>query len=54
MIIIIILLSKNSIFSMCRNQTTKGIWIAGCVDPCMILMDIEGFDGKERAEVALC
>ncbi|XP_078159218.1 protein ROOT HAIR DEFECTIVE 3-like isoform X4 [Carex rostrata] len=33
-----------------RKQTTKGIWIAKCNDPCMIIMDVEGCDGRERGE----
>lgn len=33
-----------------RKQTTQGIWIAKCVTPCMIIMDVEGLDGNERGE----
>ncbi|ERN19822.1 protein ROOT HAIR DEFECTIVE 3 [Amborella trichopoda] len=35
-----------------RSQTTKGIWLAKCVDvdPCTIVMDLEGTDGRERGE----
>nr|XP_043633949.1 protein ROOT HAIR DEFECTIVE 3-like [Erigeron canadensis] len=35
-----------------RSQTTKGIWIARCVgiEPCTIVMDLEGTDGRERGE----
>ncbi|KAG0490154.1 hypothetical protein HPP92_007017 [Vanilla planifolia] len=35
-----------------RSQTTKGIWIARCVDiePCTIVLDLEGSDGRERGE----
>ncbi|PKA57267.1 Protein root hair defective 3 [Apostasia shenzhenica] len=35
-----------------RSQTTKGIWLARCVDiePCTIVMDLEGSDGRERGE----
>ncbi|XP_020697324.1 protein ROOT HAIR DEFECTIVE 3 [Dendrobium catenatum] len=35
-----------------RSQTTKGIWLARCVDiePCTIIMDLEGSDGRERGE----
>ncbi|KAJ0614700.1 putative P-loop containing nucleoside triphosphate hydrolase [Helianthus annuus] len=38
--------------SMGRNQTTQGIWIARCtgIEPCTIVMDIEGTDGQERGE----
>ncbi|KAK1422516.1 hypothetical protein QVD17_25693 [Tagetes erecta] len=37
---------------MGRTQTTQGIWIARCVgiEPCTIVMDIEGTDGQERGE----
>ncbi|XAR56145.1 hypothetical protein NMG60_11036501 [Bertholletia excelsa] len=35
-----------------RSQTTKGIWIANAVgiEPCTIVMDLEGTDGRERGE----
>ncbi|RWR72594.1 protein ROOT HAIR DEFECTIVE 3-like protein [Cinnamomum micranthum f. kanehirae] len=35
-----------------RFQTTKGIWMAKCVDiePCTLVMDLEGTDGRERGE----
>ncbi|XP_020274444.1 protein ROOT HAIR DEFECTIVE 3 homolog 2-like isoform X2 [Asparagus officinalis] len=35
-----------------RNQTTKGIWIAKArgIEPCTIVMDLEGTDGRERGE----
>ncbi|KAL8107577.1 hypothetical protein AgCh_024115 [Apium graveolens] len=35
-----------------RNQTTKGIWIAKAVgiEPCTVVMDLEGTDGRERGE----
>ncbi|XP_071728538.1 protein ROOT HAIR DEFECTIVE 3-like [Rutidosis leptorrhynchoides] len=35
-----------------RTQTTKGIWIARCpgIEPCTIVMDLEGTDGRERGE----
>ncbi|PKU83801.1 Protein ROOT HAIR DEFECTIVE 3 like 2 [Dendrobium catenatum] len=35
-----------------RVQTTKGIWIAKCLDiePCTIVIDLEGTDGRERGE----
>ncbi|KAK1288477.1 hypothetical protein QJS10_CPB19g00886 [Acorus calamus] len=35
-----------------RSQTTKGIWIAKAVgiEPCTIVMDLEGTDGRERGE----
>jgi Root hair defective 3 GTP-binding protein (RHD3) len=36
-----------------RSQTTKGIWIANGIgiEPCTIVMDLEGTDGRERGEV---
>ncbi|KAB2600267.1 protein ROOT HAIR DEFECTIVE 3 2-like [Pyrus ussuriensis x Pyrus communis] len=38
-----------------KSQTTKGIWIAKCVDiePCTIAMDLEGSDSSERGEVII-
>lgn len=35
-----------------RSQTTKGIWLAKCADiePCTLVMDLEGTDGRERGE----
>ncbi|WOK91769.1 protein ROOT HAIR DEFECTIVE 3-like [Canna indica] len=35
-----------------RSQTTKGIWISKCrgIDPCTVVMDLEGTDGRERGE----
>ncbi|KAI8564527.1 hypothetical protein RHMOL_Rhmol03G0188500 [Rhododendron molle] len=35
-----------------RSKTTKGIWIAKAVgiEPCTIVMDLEGTDGRERGE----
>ena len=38
-----------------RSQTTKGIWMAHCVgiEPCTLVMDLEGSDGRERGEVLL-
>ncbi|KAK1360271.1 Protein ROOT HAIR DEFECTIVE 3-like [Heracleum sosnowskyi] len=35
-----------------RTQTTKGIWMARCtgIEPCTIVMDLEGTDGRERGE----
>lgn len=36
-----------------RSQTTKGIWMARCagIEPCTLVMDLEGTDGRERGEV---
>ncbi|XAR49943.1 hypothetical protein NMG60_11004129 [Bertholletia excelsa] len=35
-----------------RSQTTKGIWLARCagIEPCTLIMDLEGTDGRERGE----
>ncbi|KAJ6812836.1 protein ROOT HAIR DEFECTIVE 3-like [Iris pallida] len=35
-----------------KSQTTKGIWLARCaeIEPCTIVMDLEGTDGRERGE----
>ncbi|KAJ3697494.1 hypothetical protein LUZ61_001199 [Rhynchospora tenuis] len=35
-----------------RSQTTKGIWVAKGIgiEPCTIVMDLEGTDGRERGE----
>ncbi|KAE8659562.1 Protein ROOT HAIR DEFECTIVE 3-like protein 2 [Hibiscus syriacus] len=35
-----------------RSQTTKGIWMAKCagLEPCTLVMDLEGTDGRERGE----
>lgn len=40
-------------FLLSRSQTTKGIWMAKAVgiEPCTIVMDLEGTDGRERGEV---
>ncbi|KAK9055677.1 hypothetical protein SSX86_026762 [Deinandra increscens subsp. villosa] len=34
------------------SQTTKGIWMARCtgIEPCTVVMDLEGTDGRERGE----
>jgi hypothetical protein len=39
-----------------RSQTTKGIWLARCggIEPCTLVMDLEGTDGRERGEVPFC
>jgi len=38
---------------MFRSQTTKGIWLAKAqnIEPCTLVMDLEGTDGRERGEV---
>ncbi|KAE8724269.1 Protein ROOT HAIR DEFECTIVE 3-like protein 2 [Hibiscus syriacus] len=35
-----------------RSQTTKDIWMAKCndIEPCTLVMDLEGTDGRERGE----
>jgi predicted GTPase len=35
-----------------RSQTTKGIWLAQSqnIEPCTLVMDLEGTDGRERGE----
>ncbi|XP_016497005.1 protein ROOT HAIR DEFECTIVE 3 homolog 1-like isoform X2 [Nicotiana tabacum] len=35
-----------------RSQTTKGIWMAQCdgIEPCTLVMDLEGTDGREQGE----
>lgn len=35
-----------------RSQTTKGIWMAKAqnIEPCTLVMDLEGTDGRERGE----
>ncbi|KAM0928875.1 hypothetical protein ACQ4PT_001938 [Festuca glaucescens] len=35
-----------------RSQTTKGIWMAQAknIEPCTLVMDLEGTDGRERGE----
>ncbi|XP_073005674.1 protein ROOT HAIR DEFECTIVE 3 homolog 1-like [Typha latifolia] len=33
-----------------RMQITEGIWLSRCIRPCMLIMDVEGYDGRERAE----
>ena len=40
-------------FAVFRSQTTKGIWLARCagIEPCTLVMDLEGTDGRERGEV---
>ena len=36
-----------------RSQTTQGIWLskAAGIEPCTLVCDIEGTDGRERGEV---
>lgn len=36
-----------------RTQTTKGILMSRCIDPSMLVLDIEGFDGRERGQDTL-
>jgi hypothetical protein len=48
-------LSCNSLknLEIFRSQTTKGIWLAQSqnIEPCTLVMDLEGTDGRERGEV---
>ncbi|KAF5931933.1 hypothetical protein HYC85_028104 [Camellia sinensis] len=41
-----------SVSHLHRSQTTKGIWMANCagIEPCTLVMDLEGTDGRERGE----
>ena len=36
-----------------RGQTTKGIWIASCINKKILLLDCEGTDSKERGDERL-
>ncbi|KAF9614177.1 hypothetical protein IFM89_015685 [Coptis chinensis] len=42
----------RQVFDLVLSQTTKGIWMANCagIEPCTIVMDLEGTDGRERGE----
>ncbi|GFP85689.1 protein root hair defective 3 [Phtheirospermum japonicum] len=44
--------SEYTVEQPVRSQTTKGIWMAHCVgiEPCTLVMDLEGTDGRERGE----
>ncbi|CAM0878766.1 unnamed protein product [Alopecurus aequalis] len=33
-----------------RSQTTRGIMISRCIAPSLVLMDVEGFDGREKGQ----
>ena len=46
-------LKSEKLMSFSRSQTTKGIWLARCagIEPCTLVMDLEGTDGRERGEV---
>ena len=33
-----------------RRQTTKGIWLARAKESSVLVMDVEGTDGRERGE----
>jgi len=37
---------------MFRSQTTKGIWLAKAenIEPCTLVIDLHGPDGRERGE----
>ncbi|KAL3532482.1 hypothetical protein ACH5RR_006003 [Cinchona calisaya] len=48
-------LLPQGIWLLFRSQTAKGIWMARYVgiEPCTLVMDLEGIDGRERGESAL-
>jgi hypothetical protein len=37
-----------------RQQTTKGIWMSKDKDKKILIMDVEGTDGRERGEDQVC
>ncbi|KAE9446087.1 hypothetical protein C3L33_22082, partial [Rhododendron williamsianum] len=41
-------------FSLSRSKTTHGIWLGRCagIEPCTLVMDVEGCDGGERGEMS--
>ncbi|KAG6782097.1 hypothetical protein POTOM_011485 [Populus tomentosa] len=43
---------EHFVESFVWSQTTKGIWMARCagIEPCTLVMDLEGTDGRERGE----
>ncbi|ONM40608.1 Protein ROOT HAIR DEFECTIVE 3 [Zea mays] len=43
---------RHHFFGTIRSQTTKGIWLAKAqnIEPCTLVMDLEGTDGRERGE----
>jgi len=47
--------SLKPVWYFSRSQTTKGIWLAkgAGIEPCTLVMDLEGTDGRERGEVYL-
>ncbi|KAK4481986.1 hypothetical protein RD792_012902 [Penstemon davidsonii] len=49
---VVAIMGPQSSASEFRSQTTKGIWMARCVgiEPCTLVMDLEGTDGRERGE----
>ncbi|KGN47270.1 hypothetical protein Csa_017022 [Cucumis sativus] len=44
------LLKGGKLFSIANNN---GIWLAKCtgIEPCTVVMDLEGNDGRERGEI---
>jgi len=36
-----------------RSQTTKGIMMSRCIGPSLLVLDVEGFDGRERGQDTL-
>jgi hypothetical protein len=49
----IVVCNFGSTLEIFRSQTTKGIWLAKAknIEPCTLVMDLEGTDGRERGEV---
>ncbi|WVZ75335.1 hypothetical protein U9M48_023401 [Paspalum notatum var. saurae] len=43
---------SSAFLEIFRSQTTKGIWLAKAqnIEPCTLVMDLEGTDGRERGE----
>ncbi|KAJ0075275.1 hypothetical protein Patl1_33521 [Pistacia atlantica] len=43
---------RHVLLMLSWSQTTKGIWLARCagIEPCTLVMDLEGTDGRERGE----
>jgi hypothetical protein len=41
----------KGIYGICRSQTTRGIMMSRCIGPSLLLLDVEGFDGREKGQV---
>ncbi|PWA75213.1 protein ROOT HAIR DEFECTIVE 3 [Artemisia annua] len=50
--VVVSIMGPQSSGLIIRSQTTLGIWMARCagIEPCTIVMDLEGSDGRERGE----